>query len=267
MKILLRDDDPNYFTDCNELKKIYEKIFEHKGKITIGVIPYHGFTKSRSIPESISRFEGRKPVHQNRELVSYLRDLASKDMVEICMHGYSHVDLANCYEYEAQEGLIEQTLEGKVYLENLFEVKIQTFIPPHNSIKKHGEKAIEIAGLNILNSFGYRLSERRISFSSVVSFLKLLGVFCSKGKQRRLGKPIKVNNHLEFGCYHFLSGDSASSTIRKLELDLKEATHIFGIAFHYWEIMEDPLYSEFLKLLSNLEKYDHVLARDLWYNE
>ena len=58
------------------------------------------------------------PVADNSDLIAFLREQTAKNRVSIMMHGYSHVDEPDGYEFETAADLERKAREGKQYLED-----------------------------------------------------------------------------------------------------------------------------------------------------
>jgi len=171
MRFALVDHDTNYFTKPEQLESVYRKIWD-KIPISLSVVPFHACTKSRAIPREYWQGNRIFPIGGNKELVEFLKRKISENKISILMHGYNHRDYENGYEFEVGDRLYEKVKEGKKYLQELFEVEIKTFAPPHNSLSKEGMKAVIANKLNILGSFSFRPSRRPFEMKNFQYFLK-----------------------------------------------------------------------------------------------
>jgi predicted deacetylase len=70
--------------------------------------------------------------------------------VTVALHGYTHEDYADGFEFQAAPDLERRVVEGRAYLERVLHVPIHVFVPPHNALSKRGLEAVSAAGLDIL---------------------------------------------------------------------------------------------------------------------
>ena len=73
MYFCIRDDDTSYFTSPDDLENAYGEITRW-GPVSLAVVPFHCAGTSKAVPE---KFRGRwsvHPLHENTDLVHYLRD-------------------------------------------------------------------------------------------------------------------------------------------------------------------------------------------------
>jgi hypothetical protein len=100
--VIVRDDDPNFFTSTRTLEKIYEEIFSLNVPINSSVIPcietghklknasFHGnyIDCEPFIPEKYRDITHQFAVYENRELIEFINN--SKDLINVVQHGFSH---------------------------------------------------------------------------------------------------------------------------------------------------------------------------------
>jgi peptidoglycan/xylan/chitin deacetylase (PgdA/CDA1 family) len=100
--VIIRDDDPNYFTPTSALEGVYDKIFSLNIPISACVIPnvqanlkldnavFHGAILDHEpfIPPKFRGTNQEYNVSENPELVEYLKK--HKDQMSIIQHGFSH---------------------------------------------------------------------------------------------------------------------------------------------------------------------------------
>src|SRR5262245_13284215 len=118
MHFCIRDDDTSFFTTPDQLEYAYGDVCRW-GPISLAVVPFHRAGTSNGVPE---RFRGRwsvHPLHENRALVSYLRDGISKGRFEVMLHGYYHDEPDGVGEFRRGAGLVGRILDGRKYLQDL----------------------------------------------------------------------------------------------------------------------------------------------------
>lgn len=233
MRFALIDHDTNYFTKPEQLENVYGKIWD-KIPISLSVVPFHACTKSGAIPQEYWEGDRIFPIGENRKLVNFLKKKIEKNIVSILMHGYSHKDYDNGYEFEVGENLYEKVKGGKKYLEEIFGVEIRTFVPPHNSLSKEGLKAVIANKLNIVGSLSFHPSKRAFDMKYI------LNLFRRKLFQLRTGistypMVMRFGSHYELGCFSLIPLTRIEELIRAFSL-VKEYNGDFCLATHHWEM-------------------------------
>jgi hypothetical protein len=238
MKLAIRDDDTCYFTKPEQLEMVYGKIWD-KIPVSLSVVPFHACTKSGSVPKQY--WSGNKifPIGENEELVRFLKKKIREGKVSIMLHGYSHKDDENGYEFVAGDTLHSKVREGKEYLEELFEVEIKTFVPPHNSLSKEGAKAVIDNGLNILGSSPTPFN-RPFDIKVFTYLLKRIHFVRTNGKDDvGVVYPFVMTfeSHCEFLCNSLIPSTMLEDLIYNLEL-AQGYNGDFCLNTHYWEFFE-----------------------------
>src|SRR5207244_4406006 len=121
--------------------------------ICLATVPFAVGYRRAGIPETEWRSGRRFPLEQNRELVDWLRARIAERRVTIALHGYTHEDYPDGFEFQAAPDLERRVADGRSYLEQTLGVPIRVFVPPHNALSKRGLSAVSAAGLDILGSF------------------------------------------------------------------------------------------------------------------
>jgi len=154
MKFAIRDDDPSAMTRPEELESCWGRVW---GEIPVGlsITPFRVPGSMKGVPEEYRGSDEALPLEENRELVSYLRELIAEGKVHIAMHGYHHTNPGGRPEYVGGEDLKEKTLHGRRYLETLLGSEIRTFVPPNNGMSLEGFAAIASARMNVVNAQPY----------------------------------------------------------------------------------------------------------------
>jgi predicted deacetylase len=203
-------------------------------------VPAHASTRSKAIPPE--QWDGVRefPLGDNAELVDYLRGHAAAGRVSIMLHGYSHRNYPNGYEFEVAPRLEERLARGRGYLEALFGVRIRTFVPPHNALSRRGLVAVDRAGLNVLGSFySFRLDKKPWGLDTLRNYWLVARHRRTTGRSRRerliYPWPVRYKRHAEFGCQPLVP----RTTLDELLSAFEEARRFGGdfcLATHYWEI-------------------------------
>src|SRR5262249_51352287 len=133
LRAAIRDDDTCYFTTPEALERVYGRYWD-RIPISLAVVPVHASTRSKGIPEEHWEGDQEFPLGENRPLVEFLRQGAADGRLAILLHGYSHKNYPDGYEFEVAPDLEGRLRRGLGYLEALLGVEIGTFVPPHNAL-------------------------------------------------------------------------------------------------------------------------------------
>lgn len=263
MYFCIRDDDTSFFTSPQELEAAYGQISQW-GPVSLAVVPFHRAGTSKGVPE---KFRGRwtvHPLHENRELVEYLRAGISKGCFEIMLHGYHHDDPSGRAEFSAGTDLIQKVADGRKYLEDLLGATIRVFVPPHNTVGRQGLRAIAHAGLHLGGTAGVRSGWPLLSHKTWWLWLQLR-------RWRRNGGS-GVPWILDLGDHREIAGNSVTphSSLKANNAVFESALAmggVFCVATHYWELpvasmhAGEPTVGEHLRHLIDLVRSD---SRVLW---
>jgi hypothetical protein len=237
----LRDDDTNYFTRPVQLERVYRDYWD-RVPVTLAVVPFHASTPSKAIPAEHWSGDREFPLHENGELVSYLRHQLQRGRVAIALHGYSHRNYPSGFEFEAAPDLEQRIARGRAYLEDLFGVAVRVFVPPHNALSRRGLGAVDRAGLNVLGSFlSFHPRRKPWDARTPGNYLRL-SLYRLRLRRRRSDKivypfPLRYRNHAEFGCHTLVPGVRSAPLLAGLA-EAKRAGGHYCLATHYWELDE-----------------------------
>jgi hypothetical protein len=264
MKFVVRDDDICYFTKCEELENAWGWFWERfSGKVCFAVIP---FVKTE---EFIS--QRRYPLHENSELVNYLREKIKEKKAEILLHGYDHFTLYKRYEFESYDrGELSQKIRaGKRYLEEIFGVKVSFFVPPHNILSKAGLQAVKENELNILSSIPYNICKIGFRFENLSFFVKrrLFNFRHRKIFKKRYIYPfmVKFGSYTYLDCFNFNNWvDDMDNLIKACEI-IARHKGIFCLSTHYWEMNEFKVekLERLLRNIMSIEKIEFCFASEI----
>lgn len=245
MKFAIRDDDTNYFTTPEALLRNYEAVWE-KCPISLSVVPFHACTKSGAIPEKYWSGNKMFPIGENKELVQFLKEKIGGGKVSITLHGYNHKDNPDGYEFDTGIDLYDKVKQGKEYLKELFDVRIEAFVPPHNIISKEGLAAVVDNGLNLVNIPSFRFRRRPFRIGNIIPFIKLRA-FHRKYKNKKYPYALNFGDHKEVGYYSLTPQVSFESL--KGDFDFcRKMDGSFILATHYWEFSAKQIYNPSLQM-------------------
>jgi len=241
MKVAIRDDDTSYFTAPDALDRVYADVWD-RVPVCLAVVPFAIGYEQPGIPQAHWHSGESFALDRNRELVVFLRKLIASGRATVALHGYTHQDFADGYEFQAAPDLPDRVQRGRSYLEELLECRIKVFVPPHNALSKRGLAAVAGAGLDILGSFlSFRPSMRPWDRRTAANWWAIQRYRQATGRTRRdpLVYPhaLKYARHSEFGCHSLVPGTTVDMVLRQFEEAQKFGGN-FCLATHYWEI--DP---------------------------
>ena len=212
----IRDDDINFYTSAEDLKEIYEPLFEIC-KPTLCITPFAGdvyksvrdnenslkntqqivgFLKSKKNYE----YKNIAPIHNNEELVLLLKNWISENKISIALHGVTHNQTESGYECEVSDNL-KLLKAAKNYLESLLHTKIKTFSAPNNSINKLWRNAVAKLGMDLVMSYGPKPNEVIINKESIFNLFKLYWHFLKFRKKYFYPYPLKYKHNIEFASF------------------------------------------------------------------
>lgn len=131
---IIRYDDFSAASQTGVEEAVFDIFLRHRIPFTVAVIPF--ICEPKSLLESGAVKLSPFPQEKARLLDRLLRE----GLVEIALHGFSHLALAPMRGYqefsdamsvETQRALIRR---GRQYLEEIFGVKVQLFVPPWNRL-------------------------------------------------------------------------------------------------------------------------------------
>jgi hypothetical protein len=203
-------------------------------------VPVHASTRSKGIPPEHWEGDAEFPLAENPELVAFLNAGVAAGRLSMLLHGYSHQNYPNGYEFEVAPNPDWRLARGLGYLEALLGVEISTFVPPHNALSRAGLRAVDRLGLNVLGSFySFRPDKKPLGLDTVANYARIAA------HRRRTGRgrhdrliypwPLRYNRHAEFGCQPLVP----RTTLDELLSAFEEARRFGGdfcLATHYWEV-------------------------------
>jgi hypothetical protein len=239
MKVALRDDDACYFTRPDVLERVYHDVWD-RIPVCLATVPFAIGYERQGIPQEHWHSGVAFPIEQNPELVGLLKERLSQRRVSIALHGFTHEDFANGFEFQACPDPEQRVRKGLAYLQQTLGASISIFVPPHNALSKRSLAAVDHAGLNLLGSFlSFRPSLRPWDRHTPGNWWRIRRYRAATSRQRqdRFVYPfvLRYANHKEFGCHSLIPG----TTFEELRTGFDEARTQGGdfcIATHYWEV-------------------------------
>jgi len=241
MKVALRDDDTCYFTPPAVLERVYGDVWGSV-PVCLATVPFAVGYERAGIPAEHWHSGEAFELARNPELVACLKQLVTSRRATIALHGYTHQDFPNGYEFQAAPDLERRVHDGLRYLRSALGTGISVFVPPHNALSKRGLCAVGGARLNILGSFlSFRPSMRRWDARTPGNWWRVRRLRAATGRSKRdrfiYPHVLRYSDHAEFGCHTLIPGTS----FEELKQGFDEARACGGhfcLATHHWEIDE-----------------------------
>ena len=285
MKFLIRDDDTCGFTNVEELEECYSEIWPGI-PVCLSVTPFRIPGCSDVVPESYYGSTTPIPLAENSDIVSFLKEGLNKKIIDIALHGYHHIiDLSKQdyiridkldprvigREYLFGNNLDIKTFLGKEYLERLLEYKINTFVPPGNSISKDGIKAIAKNKMNLINAKSFW--RPGIRPFHIRNYFIAYEKFRWKMKNGNARYPFIINAETHQEIQYYLLYPNTDLNSLKAELDFCYSVNgVFILSTHYHafhkkissgETIKQAL-SEIINYISGRNGVEYIAYRELW---
>ena len=260
MKVAIRDDDTCYFTRPETLQRVYCDVWD-RVPICLATVPFAIGYERVGIPHEHWHSGEAFALERNADLASALRELLRRGRVSIALHGYSHQDFPNGYEFQAAPDPERRVREGLHHLRTLLGADVSVFVPPHNALSKRGLSAVAAAGLDILGSFlSFRPSMRTWDAATLGNWWRVRRFRASTGRAKSdafvYPHVLRYSGHAEFGCHSLVPGTTLEELVAGFE-EARRADGDFCLATHYWEVSE-PMKAIMLRLLEHAARYSDV---------
>ena len=239
MKVAIRDDDTCYFTAPETLARVYRDVWD-RVPVCLATVPFAIGYERAGIPRAHWYSDEAFPLERNGELAAALNELIASRRVTVALHGYTHQDFPEGFEFQAAPDPERRVRDGLQYLRALLRTDVSVFVPPHNALSRRGLSAVASAGLDILGSFlSFRPSMRPWERRTAANWWTIQRYRRATGRTRRdpLVYPhaMRYADHAEFGCHSLIPG----TTFDALRGRFEEADTFGGdfcLATHYWEV-------------------------------
>ena len=269
MKVAIRDDDTCYFTAPETLEWVYREVWD-RVPVCLATVPFAIGYERKGIPQEHWRSGTSFPLEQNSSLVAYLRDAIGRRRATIALHGYTHQDYPNGYEFQAAPDPERRVKHGREYLTSILGTAISIFVPPHNAISKRGMAAVTAEGLNLLGSFlSFRPSMRAWDAQTPANWWRVRRYRATTGRRKndRFVYPfvLRYDGHAEFGCHSLIPGTTLDELVAGFD-EARRAGGDFCLATHYWEVdraMRDVLH-RFLDHVAKVPEVRFVACEELF---
>jgi hypothetical protein len=239
MKVAIRDDDACYFTDPADLERVYHDVWD-RVPVCLATVPFAIGYERVGIPPEHWHDGKAFALERNAALTDFLKSLVDRKRATIALHGYTHQDYPDGFEFQSAPDPERRVEHGLRYLRDTLGATVSIFVPPHNAMSKRGLAAVGAAGLNILGSFlSFRPSMRPWDYMTPANWLRVTSFRLGTRRTRadRLIYPyvLRYADHGEFGCHSLIPGTTVNELADAFD-EAKEAGGDFCVATHYWEV-------------------------------
>jgi predicted deacetylase len=260
MKVAIRDDDTCYFTSPDDLARVYADVWDRL-PICLATVPFAIGYERIGIPPEHWRSREAFAIEKNAPLVGALKTLVAEKRVTIALHGYTHQDYPDGYEFQAAPDPERRVREGLAYLRQTLGATVSVFVPPHNALSKRGLAAVGRAGLNILGSFlSFRPSMRPWDSKTLGNWWRVSRFRRHTGRTKAdslvYPHPLRYATHSEFGCHSLIPGTTLEALTAGFD-EARAAGGDFCLATHYWEV-DAPMKGVMLRFLDHAAKHNDV---------
>jgi predicted deacetylase len=260
VKVAIRDDDTCYFTSPSELERVYSAIW-NRVPICLATIPFAKGYRSPAVPTRYWSSGETFALDRNADVAAFLRELVSSGRATIALHGYTHEDFADGWEFQAAPDPDRRVRDGSNYLRQCLGAAISVFVPPHNALSKRGMAAVSAAGLNLLGSFlSFHPARRPFEWHTIPNWFRVQRFRARTGRSRRDALvypfPLRYENHAEFGCHSLVPGTSLEALVEGFE-EARRFGGDFCLATHYWEV-DDRMRGVMIDFLAYADRYSDV---------
>ena len=239
MKVILRDDDTCFYTKPSELEDAFRTL---PGiPISISVIPHAAYEHRGTFPyRPAAPVEGYADIADNQLLVSYLKEQVASGCYSLMLHAIHHeYYLRNDGEWNTEMRelpycqIYEGILRGKAYLEQLFGIRISTFISASNDISANCAAALDEIGLHT-NYVISRKFDRKVTWHNLINYLR--GNLYRAVTHGRYAGVLRYRRHSEIASFPFEN----LSQMKKCYHQCKKAGHPLVVYTHYWSLNANP---------------------------
>lgn len=234
MFFCIRDDDTSFFTEPEELERAYGEVMPH-GPVSLAIVPFCRAGTSRGVPKALRGTWSVHPLEANRPLVSYLREKIREGRFEAMLHGYHHDEQSGRPEFAGGSDLLRRLIHGRDYLEALLETKVRVFVPPHNTIRRVGLRALAAAGLHLGGVAGLRAGWPLLSRQTWLTALWLRRWERMEGSG--IPRVLDLGDHREIPGVPITPVSSPARTDAIFDVALRRSG-VFCAATHYWELRD-----------------------------
>lgn len=236
VKLIIRDDDLNFFTKVEDIEYVYRRIPTFP--VSFAVIPMVVDVSMEGKCSDTCGNTTPRWIGDNLELTAWLKDKLEKGRIDVLMHGITH-------EYKLEDGkrkaemewrketdLMEKINDLKNRLGRLLEYPISVFVAPSNHISKYAINCISDCELDYSGIVPLNF-QRNLTLRNVYCYIKrtLVRTF------NKIPYPgvLRYSNHYEINACNNLNFEY----LRKLFDYCNKRNLPMAINVHYWHIRDN----------------------------
>ena len=252
IKLAIRDDDMNFFTNVEDLEKIYDGF--NNFPISYAVIPYVLDVSTRGACTDTKGNQIARDVAENKVLVDWVRCRIKNGTCDVLLHGIHHSykftrkgeKLAEMQWRDNEPNLADCLKFEKERLSKLFDYSISCFVAPSNKITKYCLAAVANAGMNFSGIIPINPNVN-LTGKNILNYLRRWTVRAIY----KLPYPgvLEYDNHKEVNACILQSYDYL---VKMFEFCCKH-NYPMVINVHYWYLRDNP--SELEKLRRFVMEY------------
>lgn len=247
VKLIIRDDDCNYFTRPEDLNYVYRSIPDFP--ISFAVVP-----DVTDVAGGCPETHGNTIPHyvgDNIQLIEYLKGKLHSGKCDVVLHGICHGYLYKSSGekipemiWRDEDPLLSETIgKWKSTFEELFDYPIKCFVAPSNQIMKNGIRAVYSNGMNFSGIIPLSF-KRNLSIKSLYNYVYRWGVRTVNG----FPYPgiLDYGTHLELNATNRIS----FAFLKKMYGYCSKHNLPLSINVHYWHIRDnEELYKGFFDFI------------------
>ena len=236
MKLVIRDDDTNFFTYPDDIEIAYTEIPDFP--VSFAVVPMV-VDVIGGCPETKGN-ENPRFIGDNHEITNYLKDRASRGTCDILLHGSYHqykfpngVKTPEMVWRERETGdLVKLIGYYKKEFEVLFGIPVNCFVAPSNRIMKKGIQAVYQNGMNFSGIIPITF-DRNVSFKSISNYIYRWLI--------RVTTKLPYPGILDYGTHYELNACNQTNFeyLKKMFEYCKKIDAPLAINVHYWHIRDN----------------------------
>ena len=262
---IIRDDDTCFFTKPEDIEWAY-KDFYNTYPVTLAATP---FLKESFLSWQVSsEFWHTKEIFDignNKELIKYLKSKIKEGKIWIALHGINHTYKVENHKITPEflmniDNLETKLKKAKSYLEKIFWIKINEFVPPSNTLSINAYKALNKLNFNLLNLPWSKKWFNRPIFSLKHTYYFMKRIMFLKKHWFDSPFPLLLDNHWELWS-QTLTPWTDIKILKKSFLFCYENNLPFCLATHYWEHKSYISYKNKIKQIDILKEFLEFISK------
>lgn len=238
VKLIIRDDDMNYFTKVEDIKQVYKDL--KMCPISFAVVPTVIDVSTIGACSDTKGNTTPKYIGDNIELVEWMKKEYAIGNVDILLHGITHSYrfLKGKRQFEMQwrdnEKNLSKTLQyWKDNLSLVFGCNITCFVAPGNRVTKHTLYSAVNAGMNFSGLVAFKF-DRQLTINNVGCYIKRWLMRLFTGLQ--YPAVLHYSTHTELNACPLREEEY----LYKMFEWCKKHDAPMAINVHYWDLRDKP---------------------------